>query len=33
MSKIIKFDFDGSLYSFNMDGWFNNCWFFYGQNK
>lgn len=23
MSKIIKFDFDGSLYSFNMDGWFN----------
>lgn len=23
MSKIIKFNFDGSLYSFNMDGWFN----------
>lgn len=23
MSNIIKYDFQGSLYSFNMDGWFN----------
>lgn len=23
MSNIVKFDFEGRLYSFNMDGWFN----------
>lgn len=23
MTNIIKFDFQGSLYSFNMEGWFN----------
>lgn len=23
MSKIIRYDFDGHLYSFNLDGWFN----------